>query len=476
MTEVWGDRRSFALVVEPTGLSADEARSSAARSLVRLQVWCGGHNLCSGRDEEGVFNALEVPLIDLAASLVEGWERRVYDPRLHPVLATRFRYDVPVAARWAMSDALALEPADAASLYAWASVRAMEFAATDYLLPNVVFDRVDDFLRVSWFQRTGTTSFSGVAFAPAQGTVTVDVAEFVAHCDALLSNDAGLVRAGGRRGRTCVQVRAFLGQDPDRMAERVLRMWAPGLDVAATVPKQERIDLARRGRAGPVAGFLRSSAGCLSGEGVKRCLEAFRAVDTRVDTERLASITAGADASLDPARPWESGLRLARHTRDRFSDLAFCAPDGRVPIERILEDLGVAVRRVRLETREVDGACFMDRGGRALAILNPSGRLAATAVGGRSTLAHEFCHVAFDAPKLHALGQAEMRHQPDSILEKRANAFAAELLLPRAVVRASARRGALSRTQLVNLARRFGVGVRLAEHQAENAGIRIDPS
>lgn len=83
----FGDQQKFAWVMDPLGLSPEEARSSAARSLVRLQVWCANHNLCSGSDEEGHFDALEVPLIDLATWLIEGWDERVFDASLYSVMA-----------------------------------------------------------------------------------------------------------------------------------------------------------------------------------------------------------------------------------------------------------------------------------------------------------------------------------------------------------------------------------------------------
>lgn len=457
------------IVVPPT-----EASSSAAHSLVRLQIGCAGQNLCTGHDDGGHFDALEVPLIDLATWLVEGWDERVFGTRLHDVLATSFRYGVPVAARWELSAALGLRAHEAESLHAWASIRAVEIAATDYLLPNIVFDRVDDFMRVSWSQRAKRHPFVDLAFAPSQGAVLLDVRDFVALCLSLVRATFEWTRNVGGDDTRVAQIAEFLERDPEPVGRDVVERWVPGLDAGAAVPTPELVQLAQTGRGGLVAAFLRSSDGVLAAGAVAECLRLFSMTGSRLDRSQIEGITTGADTTIQPTAPWESGLHLARHVRARLAHLGVCPLEGPVPIEDLVAGLGVAVHPVDLGTPAVDGVCFMDETGRALAILNTAGRLASRRAGRRSTLAHELCHFAFDAPRYQTIGQADPRAFPDSVVEKRANAFAAELLLPRSVVREYAGRGhTLGRDRLRRLANRFGVGMKLAEHQAVNAGVRI---
>ena len=468
-----GNKQTLALVAERIKLSPKDATSSAARSLARLQIWCGGHNLCSGRDEEGDFDALEVPLIDLATWLVEGWDDRVFDASLHEVLATQFQYSVPVAARWELSAALALEPADAESLHAWASIRALEFAATDYLLPNVLFDRIDDFVRVSWSQRAETHSFVDVAFTPSHGTVLVDARDFVALCTELVRTTYEWTNSVSNEDTRVAKLADFLERDPESVGRQAAQRWVPGLKVDAVVPRQELITLGETGRGGFLAAFLRSTDQVLPASAVTRCLRLFAETTSILDRVKLSTFTADAETGIDPAEPWECGYRLARHVRRRFVDLGVCRPGAPVPIEDVIRLLGVRICSVNLGSRDVDGVCLMDEDGRALAVLNTAGRLSATSSGKRSTLAHEFCHFAFDAPRFQVIGQADLRRSPDSMLEKRANAFAAELLLPRAVLLKFAGAYSLERSRLQYLATKFGVGMQLAVHQAENAGIRL---
>jgi len=471
----FGDQQNFALVIEPLELSPEETRSSAARSLTRLQIWCADQNLCSGSDEEGDFDALDVPLIDLATWLVEGWDERVYDASLHSVMATRFQYRVPIAARWEVSGTLVLDPTDAGSLHAWASVRALEFAATDYLLPNIVFDRIDDFIRISWSQRSVKQPFVNLTFMHSAGTVLMDARDFVSVCTDLIHTTFELTKdVQSSDAARVAQLAKFLKREPAAVGRRAVQRWLPSLNVDAIVPAAELVQLGTSGRGGIVAAFLRSADQVLAAAAVMECLRLFEEATTRLDRGKLEIFTAGADTAIDPSEPWESGLQLARHVRARFAECGLCPQDGPVPIADVVSDLGVGIKLVDLGSADADGVCLMDEGGRALAILNTGGILSGTAVGRRSTLAHEFCHFAFDGPRFKMIGQADLRRFPDSIVEKRANAFAAELLLPRSVIRKYAA-GAytLKRSRLSYLAKRFGVGMQLAEHQAQNAGIRL---
>ena len=122
----------------------------------------------------------------------------------------------------------------------------------------------------------------------------------------------------------------------------------------------------------------------------------------------------------------------------------------------------------------LDGVCLVEGARRALAIVNKAGPLSRTAAGERATLAHELCHVLFDASAERPVGQVERSGRTSSPIEKRANAFAAELLLPRAVLRRVAVRGFLTRENLRAVARRYRVGIELASWQATNTGLGVE--
>jgi Zn-dependent peptidase ImmA (M78 family) len=88
-------------------------------------------------------------------------------------------------------------------------------------------------------------------------------------------------------------------------------------------------------------------------------------------------------------------------------------------------------------------------------------------------LAHELCHLLFDTADGRALGIASGRSAP-ILLEKIANAFAAEFLLPRAAIETS---GIDYKTDdgFQELLDSFSVGATVAARQLANHGFISEP-
>ncbi len=121
------------------------AASTESRTLASVRLRSGSQVLTRWVDvEDGErFDRIpDIPLIDLASWLSSSWRALIYDlavPSLFHVSRSSF------AERWALSGLV--EGAASEDAYAWASQHALEFAATDYAFPNVVFQRRDDFHR-----------------------------------------------------------------------------------------------------------------------------------------------------------------------------------------------------------------------------------------------------------------------------------------------------------------------------------------
>ena len=145
-------------------------------------------------------------------------------------------------------------------------------------------------------------------------------------------------------------------------------------------------------------------------------LEAFRA--------RMSEPTRG-------ARDYEQGYDLAIAVRDTLGN-----PDQALDIDALLQkDFLVEVRELLLAP-EIEGGCIFDKQRGPLIFVNPSARSSSSTWGRRMTLAHELCHLLFDRPPRRTLAHFSGIWSVPR-LERRANAFAAELLLPRAgIVRA----------------------------------------
>lgn len=456
---------AFQLELDERAADGEEA-SPDARTLVSLRILSHGRNLTQWTDwsDKQLHDALpDIPLVDLAFWFASSWDELVFGLLIPPEIAAR---QFTPARRWGLSGSSVRK-----AFYDWASVHALEFAASDFAVPNVVFRRRDDFMEVSWDPRPSPGPGSSVIFDAKPGSVLVGVSEFVSLLNGVL--DWVIQRCpaheGDERLRAIRKVRDRGALDVGRAA---LSKWFPDLRLPTklTVPETDLALLGISGTAAsPAVMFLRSAAGVARASEASKLLalvprgkgSAFVA---------LSDLASGLDSDIDPERPWDSGLRLARIIRSRLK----ISPSHRLDIAAVLEDLHVRVEEHEFAEGVIEGACFLSASGAAAAFYNPRGRLSRWAVGRRTTLAHELCHLLFDAPQ-RVLGQLDLRvgSSGASLIEMRANAFAAELLLPREVVLAEAIGDRLSRAVAEELARRFHVSIWVVSHQTENQALRI---
>ncbi|NOY94581.1 MAG: ImmA/IrrE family metallo-endopeptidase [Deltaproteobacteria bacterium] len=133
---------------------------------------------------------------------------------------------------------------------------------------------------------------------------------------------------------------------------------------------------------------------------------------------------------LVSASPYEQGYALAAWLRSRVS----AADDQPFEIRGFLAALGVEVIDVEADGVSADAICVWQRNqlGPVIAV-NTRGPHARGHRGLRATLAHELCHLLIDfGGRELPMAEAKTRSAPAD-LEARCNAFAAELLLPRAI-------------------------------------------
>lgn len=103
---------------------------------------------------------------------------------------------------------------------------------------------------------------------------------------------------------------------------------------------------------------------------------------------------------------------------------------------KLLPRLGVVVRDFTLEDKEIDGLAMFAPGKSPLTGVNLTGKYSSTRWGRRMTLAHELCHLLYDLSDGQSVGIVSNPWAPE-LLEKRANAFAAMLLMPRLALEVS---------------------------------------
>ncbi|MBK1621582.1 hypothetical protein CKO42_24885 [Lamprobacter modestohalophilus] len=193
-------------------------------------------------------------------------------------------------------------------------------------------------------------------------------------------------------------------------------------------------------------------------------LQAIRAIPCMA-TPHLDDLARQATQVVQMQAPaYEQGYQLAQWLRQRLG----IASDQPAFPDQILRQWGLHLSEIDI-TAGIDAvAVWGDRHGPAV-LLNTNHRSrASTANGRRSTLAHEICHLLAD--RAHALPVAEvLGGQVPRWPEQRANAFAAEFLLPREQVERVCRAQSEVLLAAANLEERFQVSRTLTLHQINNA-------
>ncbi len=174
--------------------------------------------------------------------------------------------------------------------------------------------------------------------------------------------------------------------------------------------------------------------------------------------------------TLDPTdEPHEQGYELAQWLRE---DLGLSALDRAEPQE-ILATLGVHVVQLSMAPTVDAFGCWGPDRGPAL-FLNTSGRRARGFAGKRATLAHEIAHLLVDRQGALPMAEVLGGHAIASV-EARANAFAAELLIPQSIAGFTIANAVDWRKELARLKTGYGASGQVVAWQVLNGSAYLDP-
>jgi Zn-dependent peptidase ImmA (M78 family) len=187
------------------------------------------------------------------------------------------------------------------------------------------------------------------------------------------------------------------------------------------------------------------------------------------DLDALADEAASLVRQTGSERPFVIGRSLADWLR---SIPGIVSSDDRVDPEGLLSRFGVEVNETALAWTEIDAVCCWGPTHGPAILVNSAGKHAQGLGGRRATLAHELCHLLVDRHR--SLPVAEVLGGRCPVLaEQRANAFAAEMLIPaEAAGRAMTEKG--DPEQLVgNLRDIYGVSSEIIAWQAVRSAFRL---
>lgn len=183
---------------------------------------------------------------------------------------------------------------------------------------------------------------------------------------------------------------------------------------------------------------------------------------------RELSASAGLGVAMEP---FQEGYALARWLRKGLGRL-----EERVEPEQLLMQWNVQLVDISLAAPQLDAvACWGPRHGPAV-LVNAKAARASTPHGRRSSLAHELCHLLVDRQVSLPLAEVLGGHSP-SLPEQRANAFAAEFLLPQSIAWRAIQQQTNIQTAVERLCNDYGVGKQIVGWQIQNGGAwnRLDP-
>ena len=204
-------------------------------------------------------------------------------------------------------------------------------------------------------------------------------------------------------------------------------------------------------------------------QNVAQILQLIRQLPQARATNELDELSRECLAQLqkqDLRDPWAQGYATAQWLANSLK----LDPAKRCDPERILLGWGVQIQDENLLIPDLDALAVWGARGPAVLVNAHDKAKSLQKVRRRSTLAHEIAHLLLDRhdglPVLEVLGG-----RVNMFVEQRANAFAAELLLPRLTAGRMYQAAHDLESALKNMSRQYEVGKSLAVNQLHNSGV-----
>lgn len=441
----FGDPARFAIAVRWTNDREPRERRPAhgGWSTGELQLTIGGHVLTRHEHNGGARDAVKWYLLPVFEWLADHWIALLHEER--------FAWQENSAAPAATAAFLALRrmiDADDeighklyAEAQAWWSRHALRAADSSALYPDVFFRRLRDDVEISWTARQPTHAPDGFRFALTPGAATLPVADIAGPLWEALAWFVGTTSVSNGEDRKALarlekQISELSSLPtasmeakylPARLFQRVAdargQKGLPDSSIRMpSVPAITQLDDAvlMFGGVSPDIGAkdVQTLAGLLASQaGGREHPELVRLVDSSIG----APLTA----------PFEEGYELAEELLER---LGLPGDALAVDVRSILSTLGVRVVERSLRTSTIRGVALAGAGYAPAILVNKTSLYNESEPGRRFTLAHELFHVLYDRSRARRIAHASGPWASPGI-EKRANAFAAMLLMPRDLLR-----------------------------------------
>lgn len=438
---IFGQRQRWAIEILPLAGPPADPDAGATATWAQIRLWANGKNLTAHTrtDTAEVNEGLNWPAVYLARWFLHGWDG-LWNRHGWPLPGLE---GDPSAACRKLDDYISARDPDDSFLDRrdeFVASHALLAAAGGGVMPHVYLVRDGEEVRVVW--RGPQSGALSIVFHESFGSARIPALDFMGAVDGFLQWTASAVNdAEPALAREIAEWHAALQRPEAALA--VLRgyvnSWAveAGAGLSATWLKAnlclqqgwDAVGASFMPQRRAAAVLCRAVAPVMTADDVTRILARLAAVPANLDAavrlEQLASRLHWSEGELD----YRQGYGLATQLRGLLSNA-----DSYLDVEKLLAELGVVVQVEALGDSQVDGIVAWNDGCGPLILVNSAGRYFGARWSLRMTLAHELCHLLVDRNQARAVMVASTPWAPP-VLERRANAFAAELLMPLAGIR-----------------------------------------
>lgn len=434
---------------EGSGSDPDTAASWGS-----IQIWVDGINICAHADQGETLETAHWYLLPILEWLASSWDPLFHEERL-PLISSRIEDGADLARA---TPALLYADVDAAlalnqdkQRYEWEQRHSLRAARDGGVIPDFRLRRLRDWLEISW-DSAPLAGAADVEFLAPTGRSYKEPAIVAQPLYEVLHDSVQLLRAERPASSRVKALEAAVSEirSPERSEARTALLAGLNGESASATSRWRLLVDAAAGLARPdaVAAIFGTPAATMPNglvlEGSCEAALLFGSVSPMISEDDalllarllLDSYQPGAgDGLQDLVRdehpsadlhPWDQGYDLADAVLDRVADELV---DDQIEIARFLRDRGVDLTEVALSDEHVRAISFVGPTHAPTIAANKSSRLRGRPSALRFTLAHELCHLLFDRSRGSVLAVASGPWAP-KVIEQRANAFAAMLLMP----------------------------------------------
>lgn len=485
---IFGRQETFAIEVSALGKGPSGDEPVAAATWTALKLFVRGKNLFRNlkQDDDRVSNAVNWPSVFLARWLVHSWGAVFHTPAWPTPATARNARDVAALLDGDLidndGDDDLLDTRDE-----FVQTHSLRAAAAGAAMPDIWLSRDGDVVCVAW-----SDSWEGDIYFPlARGEADVpagdfadavkgfvawvretlgeaDIAEALADIaffdewlrafDRPAGAHAALVSEVGLSEESLERVRQLAGVDTNAELFQLAPQWFESGTLADV-------------RDSPIAVAFRCVAPVLTAEDLVRVRTTFLGAGYNLRSfEKLSALASSVTPPMREQHDHVRGYHLARGLRTRLGNTSEF-----LDVDDLVSTLGIPVVDLELSDPSVDGGCVCDNDHGPVIFTNPRSTRSATSWGKRVVLAHELCHLLFDREDARPIGILSGPWAPPRV-ERVANAFAIELLLPLAGIVATvgpAWHGTTDQ-QLEALMEKYGLGLTAVSEHVRNMRSRAN--